>query len=419
MEIVTLIFGLVAGALGTWLLMRRETAEKIALVQGSREQFRDELKAISGDAMKETSEQLARLAAEQRRTELERGATELAKRTEEFKRLVEPMAQGLKKVESEIQQLERERRQTQGQMSEMFRGLAEGVQTLRSETGNLVTALRRPQTRGSWGEIQLRRVVEMAGMVEHCDFLEQSTLETADGRLRPDIVVQLPGGKSVVVDSKAPLDAYLEAIEAPEGEARDVQLTRHARQVRDHIGKLASKSYGRGLDATPEFVVMFLPSEAIYHAALQQDASLLEHGVEQQVLIATPTTLIALLRAVHYGWKQELIAESAREIATAAQELHRRFATFLDPLAKVGRQLTSATNAYNQAIGSLEARVLPQMRRIEDAGAKSEKDLDVPAAVDTPARMIAAPELSEAQLAALPPGDDAEIVARDTRLDAA
>ncbi|MCD6725920.1 MAG: DNA recombination protein RmuC [Solirubrobacteraceae bacterium] len=380
--------------------LRDETEARIALVTGSREQLRDELKAISGDALREATEHLAKLADEQRRTDGARGAQELTRRTEEIRRLVQPMQEGLRRVEGEIKQLERDRKESSGQIAAMFQGMAGDVRDLRATTGSLVTALRRPEVRGSWAEIQLRNVVEMAGMVEHCDFVEQQTLDGDEGRLRPDVIVRLPGGRSVVVDSKAPLDAFLAGIEAREEAARATELARHARQVRDHIGRLAAKSYHRSLDESPDFVVMFLPSDAIYQAALQEDPGILELGVEQGVLIATPTTLIALLRAVHYGWRQERIAESAREIAAAARELHKRFATFLEPLAKVGRQLGSATTAYNQAVGSLEARVLPQLRRIEEAGAGSGAQIAAPAALDTPAREIVAPELSPPEPAA-------------------
>jgi DNA recombination protein RmuC len=264
------------------------------------------------------------------------------------------------------------------------------VGTLRQETGNLVSALKRPTTRGSWGEIQLRNVVEMAGMVAHCDFLEQSTIHTDDGMLRPDMLVRLPGGKLIVVDSKVPLDAYLSALEASSDDERELHIARHAKQTREHINKLATKGYQRQLDSTPEFVVMFVPSDGIYQAALTQDPGLIEYGVQQQILMATPTTLIGLLWAVHYGWRQELIAHSAREIADSARELHRRLGRFIEPLGKVGRQLDSAVSAYNEAVGSFDHRVVPQVRRIEQAGASSEREVVSPAAVETTARALSA-----------------------------
>ena len=302
---------------------------------------------------------------------------------------VEPMKDKLGKVESQIETLERERREAQGQMGEMFKQLTEGISGLRAETGSLVGALKRPTTRGSWGEIQLRNVIEMAGMVSHCDFTEQTTIDTDDGRLRPDVLVRLPGGKLIVVDSKVPLDAYLSAMEATTDAERGLHLARHARQTRDHITKLASKGYQAQLDSSPELVVMFVPSDGIYHAALSEDPALIEYGVDQQVLLATPTTLIGLLRAVHYGWKQELIAASAREIAETARELHKRIARFVDPLARVGRQLGSAVTAYNEAVGSFEARVIPQLRRIEEAGATSGRPIELAGIEETPRTLTA------------------------------
>ncbi len=289
------------------------------------------------------------------------------------------------------------------QLSEMIRTLTQGTDTLRKETGNLVSALKRPATRGSWGEIQLRNVVEMAGMVSHCDFVEQSTIQTPDGPLRPDMLVRLPGGKLVVVNSKVPLDAYLSALEAGADDEREAHIARHAKQTREHISKLASKGYQRQFDSTPEFVVMFVPSDGIYQAALAHDPALIEYGVQQQVLMATPTTLIGLLWAVHYGWQQEMIAESAREIAESARELHRRLGRFVEPLAKIGKQLDSAVSSYNKAVGSFERGVIPQVRRIEAAGAHSEREVNPPAIIEVTARPVIAQLESETLEASEPP----------------
>jgi DNA recombination protein RmuC len=383
MSIMLLLIGILVGALLGSIVTAR-------LARTSSERMRDELKAISVDVLQQTGDSLAQRLTDQRRAEEERSAGEMAMRAQELKGLVQPVQEKLGKMESEIGRLERERRQAQGELANMVRQLHEGVGTLRQETGNLVSALKRPSTRGSWGEIQLRRVVELAGMVERCDFVEQSTVETQDGRLRPDLLVRLPGGKLIVVDSKVPLDAYLAHLEATSEPERELQLARHARQTREHVTKLASKGYQRQFDATPELVVMFVPSDGIYQAALAEDPALIEYGVQQQVLMATPTTLIGLLRAVHYGWSQELIAESAREIAESARELHRRLGRFTEPLAKVGRQLDSAVGAYNEAVGSFDRRVVPQVRRIEEAGAGSERKVSAPAAIETAARPVTA-----------------------------
>jgi DNA recombination protein RmuC len=377
-SILLLIIGVVLGALAAGLLARP-----------GRQRMREELKAISLDVMAQTGATLAQSVAESRGVDRERAAGEMAARTEEIKGLMGPVQEKLARMEGEIGRLERERRQAQGELAQMLRQLGDGVGTLRRETGNLVSALKRPATRGSWGEIQLRNVVEMAGMVNHCDFVEQSTIQTADGALRPDMLVRLPGEKLVVVDSKVPLDAYLLALEAEREDEREAHSVRHARQTREHIVKLASKGYQRQFDSTPEFVVMFVPSDGIYQAALAQDPGLIEYGVSQQVLMATPTTLIGLLWAVHYGWRQEQIAESAREIAQDARELHSRLARFVTPFAKAGRQLSSAVAAYNEAVGSFDTRVVPQVRRIEQAGAASEREVSAPPAIELTARAIA------------------------------
>jgi DNA recombination protein RmuC len=385
MNLLLLILGLVLGALGAVVVLR-----------ANRARVRDELTAVTVDALAQTGDALAQRLADQRQIEQERASGEMARRAEEFKGLVQPVQEKLGRMESEIGRLERERRQAHGELAQMVRTLGDGVGTLRQETGNLVSALKRPSTRGSWGEIQLRNVVEMAGMVAHCDFVEQSTISSDGGALRPDMLVRLPGGKLVVVDSKVPLDAYLSALEATDEDQRELQIARHARQTREHISKLAAKGYHAQLEQTPEFVVMFVPSDGIYQAALAGDPALIEYGVSQQILMATPTTLIGLLWATHYGWREERIAESAREIAESARELHRRLGRFVEPLAKVGRQLDSAIVAYNEAVGSFDARVVPQVRKIEEAGAASDRAVQAPAAVETTARTVTA-RLSSAE----------------------
>jgi DNA recombination protein RmuC len=386
MTILLLIIGIILGALAAVLLARP-----------GRQRLNEEIRSISLQAIAEARTAFAQSVADSRGADQERASGEMALRTEEFKGLVGPVQEKLGRMESEIARLERERRQAQGELAQMVRQLGDGVGTLRRETGNLVSALKRPSTRGSWGEIQLRNVVEMAGMVSHCDFVEQSTIQTADGALRPDMLVKLPGEKLVVVDSKVPLDAYLSALESEQEDEREAHTARHARQTREHIVKLASKGYQRQFDSTPEFVVMFVPSDGIYQAALAQDPSLIEYSVSQQVLMATPTTLIGLLWAVHYGWRQELIADSAREIAADARELHQRLGRFVTPFAKAGRQLSSAVSAYNEAVGSFDSRVVPQVRKIEEAGAASDREVAAPPSLEITARAIASQgELEEA-----------------------
>jgi DNA recombination protein RmuC len=352
--------------------------------------------AISSDTLRQVSVQMEKLAAAQREADRATAAGELGKRTEEIRRSLDPIAQGLKRVGDEVVRLEQDRRTTHGQISQMFESMGAELARLRGETGTLVSALKRPQVRGAWGEMQLRNCVAAANMTEHVDFVSQVSVSDSDGsRLRPDLVVHLPAERDVVVDAKVPMDAYLRALECS-GEAEQQELLRrHGRQARAHIDALASKRYHAQFEGSPEFVVMFIPNEGVWCAALEADPTLLEHGAAKGVLIATPTTLIALLHATYYGWRQEKIAESAREIAAAGRELHKRIATFLEPYAKLGRQLSSAVDAYNQGAGSLDARVLPQLRRMEEAGAGSEKPVPPIAGLDTPAKLIVAPELTE------------------------
>jgi DNA recombination protein RmuC len=252
--------------------------------------------------------------------------------------------------------------------------------------------LRAPAVRGRWGEIQLKRVVELAGMVEHCDFFQQESLATEDGRLRPDMIVRLPGERNVVVDAKVPLEAYLDALATDSEEARREQMARHAAQVRAHVLKLSAKSYWAELPCTPEFVVMFLPSEAVYGAALQEMPSLIEEGVGKQVLIATPTTLIALLQAVHFGWRQERLAENAQAISGQGRELHGRLATLFEHWGKMGAALEKATENYNRAVASFEGRVRPAMRKLEELGAGSDKTSETLAAIETRPRVLSPDE---------------------------
>ncbi|HEX3910274.1 MAG TPA: DNA recombination protein RmuC [Solirubrobacteraceae bacterium] len=393
MSILLLILGIALGAACVAIVLRP-----------NRQRMRDELKAISVDVLAQTGDSLAQRLADQRRVEEERSSGEMARRAQEIAGMVAPVQEKLGRMESEIGRLERERRQAHGELAQMVRTLGDGVGTLRQETGNLVSALKRPSTRGSWGEIQLRNAVEMAGMLAHCDFFEQRTIEGEGGALRPDMLVRLPGGKLIVVDAKVPLDAYLAALEADGEDARELHIERHAKQTRSHIAKLAAKGYQGQLEATPEFVVMFVPSDGIYQAALEADPALIEFGVQQQILIATPTTLIGLLWAAHYGWREERIAESARDIAESARELHRRLGRFVEPLGKVGRQLDSAVAAYNEAVGSFDARVVPQVRKIEAAGAASDREVQAPPAVETSARAVTARLAPEAAAPGRAPG---------------
>lgn len=282
--------------------------------------------------------------------------------------LVDPIRDSLARMDAKLHDLERDRAHARGALDEQLRTLASDQERLRAETASLVAALRQPQTRGRWGELQLRRVVELAGMLAHCDFVEQPTITNEAGPLRPDVIVRLPGGKQVIVDAKAPLHAFLNAHEATDEATRTRELAGHARLLREHLRRLSAKAYWDQFGTSPDFVFLFLPGEHFYNAALEADPSLLEEGVRQRVLIATPTTLIALLRAVAYGWQQEQVAEDARAIAQTGRELHRRLETFGAHLEKLGARLRGAVGAYNEAVGSFEHRVLPGARRLAEHG---------------------------------------------------
>lgn len=354
---------------------RSAATEKLRLLGEAKDELANAFKALSAEALKTNNTSFLELA----RTTLERfqsqAKDDLDQRRLAVEHLVAPIKESLVKVDGQIQHLERARAEAYGSLLGQVRTLAESQERLRTETGNLVTALRAPAVRGRWGEIQLRRVVEMAGMLAHCDFIEQVTASVDDRRLRPDLVVKLPGGKNVVVDAKAPLQAYLQAVEAPDEETRDARLGDHARQIRQHMAKLSMKSYWEQFQPAPEFVVMFIPGEAFYSAALEQDPGLIEEGVSQRVLPATPTTLIGLLRAVAYGWHQETVAESARAVSELGKELHGRLAVLGDHVTRLGQHLDRAVSTYNQTVGSLERRVLPAARRFSELGADGGREI--------------------------------------------
>ena len=307
--------------------------------------------------------------------------------------MLAPIRDGLAKYDAKLGEIERERTRSFATLAERMEAMSSASDVLRGETANLARALRSSNVRGAWGELQLRRAVELAGMVERCDFTVQHTTDGDDGRLRPDMVVHLPGGKSIVVDAKTPAAAVLEAVNSPDDATRKRLCAEHVVAVRRHIETLSRKAYWEQLDQAPEFVVMFLPSEAFFSTALEFDPPLFEHAFEQRVLIATPTTLVALLKAVAFGWRQDAIAQNAQEISDLGRELYDRIRTLGDHFADVGDHLAKSVQAYNRAVGSLEKRVLPQARRFQTLGAAGSRELEVLDAIDVAPVPLSAAEL--------------------------
>jgi DNA recombination protein RmuC len=354
---------------------RKAAVERESLLRDLQAQLQNTFKALSADALNNNNQNFLQLAAQHLARVQEAGKGDLELRQKSIDGLVKPIREALSQVDVRIQDLEKQRVDAYAGLTKQVQLLMGEQGELRRETGKLVTALRRPTARGRWGEIQLKRVVELAGMLDHCDFTEQTSVTTEDGRLRPDMVVRLPGGKNLVVDSKAPLEAYLNAQEAPEEEARGQFMKTHARQIRDHLAKLGQKAYWEHLKPTPEFVVMFLPGEIFFSSALEQDPALIEEGVKQKVIVASPTTLIALLRAVYYGWQQEKVAKNAQLISDSGRKLYKHVVVMAEHFARVGKGLSGAVTAYNSSVKTMESGVLGQSRKLKELAAKEEKEL--------------------------------------------
>lgn len=388
--------------LDTRLAGEREAAvEKLALLNEAQAKLSDAFKALSADALRNNNQSFLELA----RSTLEKfqaGAkTDLEARQKAVNEMVRPIRESLEKVDGKIGEIERNRLASYSALNEQLKSLIEThLPRLHGETANLVKALRQPMVRGRWGEIQLRNVVEMVGMLEYCDFIEQQSQSTEEGRLRPDLIVRLPGNKQIIVDAKAPVSAYLDATETEDDAARQDYLTDHARQVKQHITALGRKAYWDQFETTPEFVILFLPGEMFFSAALQADPGLIEYGVHEKVIPATPTTLIALLKAVSYGWRQEALARNAHEICELGKELYTRIAKLREHWVELGKGLDRAMDYYNKATGTLETRVLVTARKFRELEAAPQGvDLDVPEPLDHSPRSLQSPELTE-----LPPG---------------
>ncbi len=351
-------------------------AQERSLLDDAKTKLTDTFQALAAQALRQSSEGFLRLATERLGVVSTAATSDVEARKKEIETLVKPLGESLAAMNAQIQALEKARSFAYGELGNQVKSLITTQTELRSETANLVKALRAPQVRGRWGEVQLKRVVELAGMLERCDFFQQESVETDNGRLRPDLRVQLPGSRSIIVDAKTPLQAYLDALEAPTDELRNAKLKEHARQVRDHMGKLEAKAYWEQFEPAPQFVVMFLPGETFFSAALEQDPSLIEAG-RDRVILATPTTLIALLRAVAYGWMQQETAENADRIRILGRDLYERLATVVEFLDSVGTHLGRSIDAFNKAVGSFEMRVAPAARRFKELGIASDKELQL------------------------------------------
>ena len=368
-------------------------AEKLELMARAETSMKDAFQALSMDALDKSRAAFLDQAHATFGQFRESALKEFAAKETTFAQLVSPIRESLTRFETHVHDLEQKRTEAYSGLSEQFASFKEGQTLLRGETEKLVTALRAPSVRGRWGEFQLRRVVEMAGMVQHCDFVEQSTIQGEDGRLRPDLIVHLPGGKTVVVDAKVPLTAYLDAKDARDENSRRELIQLHARHLRKHVGELSDKSYSEQLTSSPDFVVMYVPIESAFADAVQADPSLLDDAVEGNVIPAGPMTLLSLLKGAAYGWRQERIAESAEKISELGKELYNRISVMASHLGLVGESLGKATLAYNKAIGSMESRVLVQARRFKDLGAAVGEDIPEIETVSHIPRQLAIPGL--------------------------
>ncbi len=407
--IISIIIATILGSLITYIYLQRKISqlrekntalatrieieqqnndEKIASLEKARLQLSETFTALSSQALKNNNEEFLKLAQENLKQYQAQAVNELEKKEKSIEHLLNPIKETLSKTEEQIRTIEKDRKESYGALHKHLETMAQTQATLQDETRKLVTALRRPEVRGQWGEMTLKRLAELAGMVEHCDFFEQEQVRTDEGALRPDMIVRMPDGREIVVDVKTPLDAYISAIEAVDDTERQIQLTRHTKNVKQRINELADKAYWKQFKNAPDFVVLFIPGDQFLSAALDQEPSILENALARQVILATPTSFVALLRAVGYGWRQEQLAENAEHIKTVGEELYGRLQTFTDHLQKLGKSLDSGMKHYNSAVGSFDSRVLPSARKFNEMGISTDKKIAQPNQVETAVRQI-------------------------------
>lgn len=401
--------GLAIGALLGWLIARRRQVAQRREIEELEQQIKNEeslrhernaafeaanarlsqsFSELANQSLRANSDHFLKLAEQNLGAHNERAKRELSEREQAVENLVKPIREALKSSQEQIAALEKARSEAYGGIKEQLEAMQMGQRSLTQETQNLVKALRRPEVRGRWGEITLRRLVELAGMVEHCDFQEQVHTETESSVLRPDMIVRMPDNRELVVDVKTPLDAYLEAVEATDDAQVKLGLKRHARKVREHIRLLSSKSYWAQFENSPEFVILFIPGDQFLSAALNEDPELIEHALQQQIILATPTSFVALLKAVAYGWRQLALAANAKEIRTLAESLHERLATYVGHMNRLGKQLATSVETYNRAVGSLERKVLPGARKFTELGVHEKKTIETLQSLDPVPRMM-------------------------------
>lgn len=369
-------------------------ADKLKILENAQQLFTESFKGVAAEALAANNQNFLQLAKSTLQTSVVAGDGDVELRKQAIEQVVAPLKESLERVDAHILDLEKERAAAYAGLTEQVKMLASTHTQLQMQTANLARALRSPSVRGRWGEIQLRRVVELAGMLDHCDFVEQQTLESEEGKLRPDLIVKLPNNREIIVDSKVSLQAYLDSLDIDGEPERKTKLAEHAQQIRAHLTRLASKAYWDQLSTTPDFVVAFLPGETFFSAALEQDPSLIEYGVENKVLLATPTTLIALLKAVAYGWRQERIAQNAQQISDLGRQLHDRILTLASHFDELRGALVKSVDAYNKAAGSLESRVLVSARRFKELSGAPGEEIEAPGQVDRTVRQVQQGELA-------------------------